>query len=67
MKKKTMFELDIADPKCKVCFGEGWVCENHPYMAWKNGEAGCCGGAGAPCKCNRLYNNDKGRTRGTTN
>jgi len=36
---------------CEICFGEGWVCENHPSKAWKDGD-GCCGGAGAPCKCN---------------
>lgn len=37
---------------CEICGGEGWVCENHPNVGWNGGEAGCCGGAGSPCKCN---------------
>lgn len=37
---------------CEICDDEGWVCENHPLVAWKGGDAECCGGAGAPCKCN---------------
>ncbi len=38
---------------CPNCNGEGWVCENHPAVAWQGGEAECCGGAGAPCHiCN---------------
>ncbi len=37
---------------CKICLGEGWVCEDHPDKAWKDGD-GCCGGAGMPCKCNK--------------
>lgn len=43
--------------KCSICFGEGWVCENHPTVAWQGGDATCCGepygcGAGSPCVCN---------------
>lgn len=39
-------------PKCEVCGGEFWVCENHPGQSWKDGD-GCCGGAGMPCPvCN---------------
>lgn len=38
--------------RCHICDGEGWVCEYHPSKAWKSG-GGCCGGAGAPCICNR--------------
>jgi hypothetical protein len=36
---------------CPVCFGIGWVCENHPGRAWSD-ELGCQCGAGMPCKCN---------------
>lgn len=38
---------------CPFCYGEGWVCENHPDNAWMEGEQKCCGGAGAPCRCNK--------------
>lgn len=37
--------------KCKVCHGDGWVCENHPDKAWS--KSGCECGAGMPCECNR--------------
>lgn len=38
---------------CPVCFGIGWVCENHPNRAWHE-ELGCMCGAGMPCECNRM-------------
>jgi hypothetical protein len=38
-------------PSCAYCKGLGWVCENHPHMAWSD-EAGCQCGAGMPCECN---------------
>lgn len=41
----------INNTVCANCDNEGWVCENHPEVPWGFGE-GCCGGAGAPCKCN---------------
>ena len=46
-------ELDSANPECKICNGEGWVCEDHPQKAWDYGD-GCCSGAGMPCECNPL-------------
>ncbi|MDX2349179.1 MAG: hypothetical protein QNK32_02195 [Porticoccus sp.] len=36
---------------CANCDGEGWVCEDHPEVPWRDGD-GCCGGAGSPCSCN---------------
>lgn len=39
-------------PNCPICFGIGWVCENHPNRAWSD-ELGCQCGAGMPCECNR--------------
>ena len=36
---------------CPICFGIGWVCENHPDRTWDD-ELGCVCGAGMPCKCN---------------
>lgn len=36
--------------KCKICKGEGWVCEDHPGVAWGDGD-NCCGGAGQLCDC----------------
>jgi hypothetical protein len=48
-------------PKCTNCNDEGWVCENHRNVPWKDGTATCCSdegkeygcGAGAPCRlCN---------------
>jgi hypothetical protein len=44
--------LILIDKTCKICDGQGWVCENHQDIPWNDGE-GCCGGAGAPCpQCN---------------
>jgi len=37
---------------CPICHGEGWVCENHPKIAWKDGDGCQCGAPGAPCECN---------------
>lgn len=37
---------------CPVCFGIGWVCENHSNRAWDE-EIGCQCGAGMPCQCIR--------------
>lgn len=45
--------LDRPNPNCATCGGEGWVCENHPSLAWGSGER-CCGGAGMPCQCSPL-------------
>ncbi len=42
----------MTDPNCKICFGIGWVCENHPDRAWDE-ELGCVCGAGDPCVFNR--------------
>ena len=39
------------DKKCPICFGVGWVCENHPGKPWDQ-ELGCECGAGVPCECN---------------
>jgi len=43
-------EDSVIDPHCAVCFGMGWVCENHPERAW-NEKTGCHCGAGMPCEC----------------
>ena len=51
---KRISEIDDADPFCKTCDGEGWVCEFHHDKAWGCGD-GCCGGAGSPCHCNPLH------------
>jgi hypothetical protein len=37
-------------PNCPICFGLGWVCENHPTKIWD--ERGCECGAATPCECN---------------
>lgn len=42
--------LAMIDTRCKICFGLGWVCENHPRRAW-SAELGCQCGAGMPCEC----------------
>ncbi|RXH10590.1 hypothetical protein EAS54_31130 [Bradyrhizobium guangzhouense] len=39
----------LIDPDCQICFGLGWVCENHPFQPWD--EKGCQCGAGMPCEC----------------
>jgi hypothetical protein len=41
------------DTMCPKCFGLGWVCEVHPDRVW-NEELGCMCGAGMPCECNRV-------------
>ena len=39
---------------CPICFGLGWVCENHPHKPWEGERACNCGGDGAPCSwCNQ--------------
>jgi hypothetical protein len=40
------------DKNFLICFGIGWVCENHPDHAWHD-ELGCQCGAGEPCRCNK--------------
>jgi hypothetical protein len=42
----------MTDPRCPIFFGLGWVCENHPQLAWSD-EFGCQCGAGMPCECNQ--------------
>jgi hypothetical protein len=37
----------MINPDCKICFGIGWVCENHPQRAWTE-DLGCQCGAGMP-------------------
>jgi hypothetical protein len=49
----------MTNPDCKICFGIGWVCENHPDRAWSE-ELGCECGAGMPCECNRSPDIDAG-------
>ena len=40
----------MINPDCPICFGVGWVCENHPKRAWSE-KLGCQCGAGMPCEC----------------
>lgn len=44
----------MSDHICTICEDTGWVCENHPKVAWAGitGKKECCGGAGEPCVCN---------------
>ena len=42
----------MINPNCPICFGIGFVCENHPDRAW-SAKLGCQCGAGEPCACNR--------------
>jgi hypothetical protein len=42
----------MIDPECPICFGLGWVCENHPKRVWDE-QKGCQCGAGMPCECVR--------------
>ena len=43
----------MINPECPICFGIGWVCENHPNRAWDE-QKGCQCGAGMPCQCVRV-------------
>jgi hypothetical protein len=40
----------VIDRDYAICFGLGWVCENHPTRAWDE-KLGCQCGAGMPCAC----------------
>jgi len=51
---KKISELDSSDKACAICGGDGWVCEEHPYIPWGDGER-CCSAAGMPCVCNALH------------
>jgi hypothetical protein len=42
---RSVFGLIDGKP-CRVCGGDGWVCENHPD---EPAFGPCCGGAGMPC------------------
>lgn len=54
MNSITLNDIDSSNPLCANCDGQGWVCEKHPEVPWGEGD-GCCGGAGIPCVCNDLY------------
>lgn len=49
-----------VDPDCPLCFGQGRVCDAHPFLAWGQGLRGgyfpvdrvCwCGAEPRPCAC----------------
>lgn len=50
----------MTNPNCPVCHGLGWVCENHPHLAWTNDAIGCMCGAGMRCECNSSADVDTG-------
>jgi len=50
----------VTNPNCPICHGLGWVCENHPHLAWTDDPTGCMCGAGTRCECNRSANIDAG-------
>jgi hypothetical protein len=45
-------QASLIRPNRKICFGIGWVCENHPDRAWDE-QLDCLCGAGGPCICNK--------------
>ena len=49
----------MTNPNCPICFGIGFVCENHPDRAWSQ-VLGCQCGAGDPCACNGSPDIDAG-------
>ena len=44
-------EPSMINPKCRVCRGLGWVCENHPERPWLDEVDGCQCSAGMRCEC----------------
>jgi hypothetical protein len=50
----------MINTHCPICFGLGWVCENHPKRVWSE-ELGCQCGAGMPCNCVRTDGLEEGR------
>jgi hypothetical protein len=61
---KSLSELDRPNVECPICFGLGWVCENHQDKPWADMDetlpGACACGAGAPCKCNVLLHKPEG-------
>jgi hypothetical protein len=57
-KARALFRA-MTNPNCPICFGIGFVCENHPDRAWSE-ELGCQCGAGDPCACNSSPDIDAG-------
>ena len=55
--------LTNGKPQCQICFGIGWVCENHPKRAW-SAELGCQCGAGMPCECQHANGLEEPNTSG---
>ncbi|SFH73923.1 hypothetical protein SAMN05216525_101594 [Bradyrhizobium sp. Gha] len=39
----------MINPNCRVCEGQGWVCEKHPQKAWTR--TGCQCAPVARCEC----------------
>jgi hypothetical protein len=39
----------LYEQELSICFGIGWVCDNHPDHAWHD-ELGCTCGAREPCQ-----------------
>jgi hypothetical protein len=46
-------EAPVINPNCPICHGLGWVCENHPHLAWTNEPSGWECGPGMKCECQR--------------
>ena len=42
----------MINPNCPICGDLGWVCENHPQLAWTRDPRGCQCGAGMRCAYN---------------
>jgi hypothetical protein len=51
---RSITEAFTCTPDCPRCHGEGTVCEEHPDVAWGDGD-GCCGAAGMPCNPERRH------------
>ena len=50
----------MINPNCPICGDLGWVCENHPQLAWTRDPRGCQCGAGMRCACNSSDDIDQG-------
>lgn len=45
--------------ECERCRDQGWVCENHTFTPWGDGDGCFCSAPGSPCPdCNKSTGRD---------
>ena len=49
MRKNGQSVQGKFEPRCALCRGSGWLCDEHPTAAWDHDD---CDAAGIVCRCN---------------